>query len=57
MKNAMSDFQWVASEFLLRHLSGKLLLTLGILIAVLLATAVRVAIELRKEREDADAGE
>lgn len=48
----MREFQWVASEFLLRHLRGELIVTLVVLLAVLAVTAVLVWIELRKNRND-----
>lgn len=48
----MREFQWVASEFLLRHLRGELIATLVILLLVIAVTAVFVGIELRKNKED-----
>ena len=51
----MRDFQWVVSDFLLRHLKGELIWTLAVLLAVLALTAVFVGLELRKERDDGNA--
>lgn len=48
----MREFQWVANEFLLRHLRTELIVTLIVLLAVIAVTAVFVAIELRKNGED-----
>ena len=48
----MHDFQWVISEFLLQHLRSELIVTLAVLLSVLAATAVLVAIELRRDRKD-----
>ena len=48
----MHEFQWVVSDFLLQHLRTELTVTLAVLLAVLALTAVFVAIELRKSRED-----
>lgn len=48
----MREFQWVVSEFLLRHLRAELAVTLAVLLAVLAVTAVFVAVELRKNRDD-----
>lgn len=48
----MREFQWVAGEFLLRHLRGELTVTLIVLLAVLAATAVLVGMELKKQKED-----
>lgn len=48
----MREFQWVVSEFLLRHLHTELIVTLAVLLAVLAVTAVLVGIELRKDRKD-----
>jgi hypothetical protein len=48
----MREFQWVASRFLLQHLRTELTVTLLILLAVIAVTAVFVAVELRKDRDD-----
>lgn len=51
----MHEFEWVISDFLLRHLRGELVATLAVLLAVLAVTAVFVGIELRKmHKDDAD---
>ncbi len=55
MGNAMHDFQWVASEFLLRHLTGELIAAGIVLAAVIALTAVLVARELRGYKEDGHA--
>lgn len=47
----MSDFQWIVNDFLLRHLSGKLWITLALLLLMIAVTAVLVARELRADRK------
>ncbi len=48
----MHDFQWVITDFYLRHLNGELLVTLAVLLAIVTATAILVAIELRRDKKD-----
>lgn len=52
MRNAMHDFEWVISDFLLQHLRVELIVTAAVLAAVLVLTAVFVHKELRAKRGD-----
>ncbi|MBQ7540907.1 MAG: hypothetical protein IJT44_01275 [Clostridia bacterium] len=48
----MHDFQWIVNEFLLRNLSVHLIVTLAVLAAIVVVTAVLVGVELRKNGQE-----
>lgn len=48
----MSEFQWIVNDFLLTHLRGGLTALGIVLLAVIVLTAVFVAVELRRDGED-----
>lgn len=47
----MQDLRFLVNEFFLQHLSQELLILGGVCVAIIIATAVFVAIELRKDKK------
>ena len=48
----MSEFEWIANAFLLQHLRGGLTALGIVLLAVIVLTAVFVAVELHRDGKD-----